>query len=651
MMNLTLLKKEMLGLRLGIGLILAIQAIDLAYRCLLGFPDRPEPSSSDSGEEVLNVVINSFLIGIVFGVAMIGQEREHRTLVFLDGLPVSRLSIFMHKAIAALVMAFVMEVFMETYEWYFAWLERDSLSEPIDTLQMTASFTTRVLLNSCVLGGVAFLSFSRKWFPLLFGIVVSILVWIGMREGPFSTWLDISALVQPNVVEGKIVWPFKQMIGYTCLAAMGWVLAAFVFLRRDGRITQMMDRYSDLPIGGYITAVGYVLAAIVWFVLLTTWAARNVDDTDDRPVVERAAGDEMQPQGMLTDSPSGVDAFDGLETEYFQLVYRQSSQKVVNEVQYSMDPVHQQVMDFFQNPAPVNGRIVVDLGGSVPGHAAGVTNWTRVRVPLAKSRSEFDFLQTLRHEVGHVYINKLSDGKATAYFNALRVFHEGVATAVQLSTDDEETAAEILKMERWAAAVDARGRVPLFVLCDDALMKQTRDENIVYPLGYLVAQSLLEIGGPTMPRRMMETARGLNMPTGYRATQLWSTLLQNNGASLEMLSSAYEAKLDALQKRESEFLKGIPRLSSKLSVESGEIVIRAEAAEGASESAKMVCAIEQQGILTVETMFIPRAQDGSFRLPRDQIAASRLRYLVGWSTPEASFPVFEPWIEAKLAAN
>jgi hypothetical protein len=50
-------------------------------------------------------------------------------------------------------------------------------------------------------------------------------------------------------------------------------------------------------------------------------------------------------------------------------------------------------------------------------------------------------------------------------------------------------------------------------------------------------------------------------------------------------------------------------------------------------------------------MFIPRAQDGSFRLPRDQIAASRLRYLVGWSTPEASFPVFEPWIEAKLAAN
>ena len=371
---------------------------------------------------------------------------------------------------------------------------------------------------------------------------------------------------------------------------------------------------------------------------------------DDRPVVERAAGDEMQPQGMLTDSPSGVDAFDGLETEYFQLVYRQSSQKVVNEVQYSMDPVHQQVMDFFQNPAPVNGRIVVDLGGSVPGHAAGVTNWTRVRVPLSKSSSEFDFLQTLRHEVGHVYINKLSDGKATAYFNSLRVFHEGVATAVELSPKDEEIAAEILKMERWAAAVDSRGRVPLFVLCDDALMKQTRDENIVYPLGYLVAHSLIDIGGPSMPRQMMETARSLTMPTGYRTTQLWSTLLQKNGASLEMLSSAYEAKLDALQERESVFLKQLPRLSSKLTVEEGEIVIRVEAPEGASESAQMICAIEKQGVLTVETTFIPRANDGSFRLPRAQVSGSRLRYLVGWSIPEASFPFFEPWTEAKLAA-
>jgi len=228
------------------------------------------------------------------------------------------------------------------------------------------------------------------------------------------------------------------------------------------------------------------------------------------------------------------------------------------------------------------------------------------------------------------------------------VFHEGVATAVQLSPKDEETAAEILKMERWAVAVDSRGRVPLFVLCDDALMKQTRDENIVYPLGYLVAQSLIDIGGPSMPRQMMETARSLTMPTGYRASQLWSTLLQKNGASLEMLSSAYEAKLDALQERESEFLKQIPRLSSKLTVQSGEIVIRVEAPEGASESAEMICAIEKQGVLTVETKFIPRASDGSFRLPRAQVSGSRLRYLVGWSTPETSFPIFEPWTEATL---
>ena len=656
MINLTLLKKELYSLRLGVGLVLGFIAIDLVYRCFLGYPDRPAPSSSDSGDEVFNIVFNSFLLGIVFGIAIVGQEREHQTLKFLDGLPVSRWSIFAHKTVAALLMAFLMELFIQTYEWYFAWLLRDSLSEPIDSLQLIASFATRFLLTTCVLGGIAFLSFSRKWFPLMLGIAISILIWIGMRQGTVSMWLDTSALVQPSTVDGKIVWPFQQMIGHACLGALGWVLAMFAFLYRDGRITQLMDRYSGQPIGGFMTAIGYGLAAIVWLGLLWNWANRTSVDPDDRPVVVRAAGEDELTDTTKAHSSSMVDGFGGLETEHFQVVFRKSAEEQVSHLAPSFDLVHQQVMDFFQNPAPVSGRIVLDLGGSIPSHAAGITNWTKIRAPLALSTSDFDFLQTLRHEVGHVYINKISDGKATEYFNALRVFHEGVATAVQLSPtqaspEDEESAAEKLKIERWAAAVDARGRVPLSILCDNQALKQTRDEYIVYPLGYVVATSLAEIGGPSMPRRMMESARDLSMPLGFRATQLWSQLLQKNGASIEMLSATYEAKLDALQEREAEFVQGLPRLQSKISVESGEIVIRVEHVEKASASARLICWIEKRGIVADEYQSITGSQDGTFRLPRDQIAGSRIRYLVGWVTPEAAYPIFEPWAESELAAE
>lgn len=651
MINLILLKKELYSLRLGIALVLVIQIIDIVYRCFLGFPDRPEPSSNDGSDAVFGIVAYSLIMGIVLGIAMIGQEREHHTLAFLDGLPVGRLSIFAHKAFAAFLIAFLIQVFLEAYDFSFELLIRDSLSEPIDFLQRVASFATQFLLTISVLGGVVFLSFSRKWFPLLLGIALSLLVWIETRGGPLSVWLNTRALVLPDTVDGEIVWPIKQMIGHAFLGGCCWILAAVAFLHRDGRLTQMMDRYSSLPVSGYLTVVGYGLAAIVWFGLMGYLANNTSDDSDDRPVVERAAGEDVPTEFLGSPSRLKVDSFDGFKTNHFQVIFRKSSQKIVSSLKDSMDPVHQEVIDFFQNPTPVRGRIVVDCEAATPSHAAGVTNWTKVRVPLAKSSSPFDFLQVLRHEVGHVYINKLSDGKATEYFNALRVFHEGVATAVQLSPQDEETAVERLKMERWAAVVDSRGRVPLSVLCDDQVMRQTRDENIVYPLGYLVSQSLIEIAGPSMPRRMLESARALNMPVRYRSSQLWSTLLQQNGASIEMLSAAYEARLDALREREAEFLKGLPRLSSNVTVESGEIVVRVAPVEGASESAQMICMFEKSGTLVYELHSIPRAEDGTFRLPRDQISGSRMRYLVGWLTPEASHPIFEPWSEAKLAAN
>jgi hypothetical protein len=88
MINLILLKKELYSLRLGIALVLVIQIIDIVYRCFLGFPDRPEPSSNDGSDAVFGIVAYSLIMGIVLGIAMIGQEREHHTLAFLDGLPV-----------------------------------------------------------------------------------------------------------------------------------------------------------------------------------------------------------------------------------------------------------------------------------------------------------------------------------------------------------------------------------------------------------------------------------------------------------------------------------------------------------------------------------------------------------------------------------
>jgi hypothetical protein len=81
----------------------------------------------------------------------------------------------------------------------------------------------------------AFLSFSRKLFPFLLGVLISILLWIGLQDGPLSIWMDTEALLLPSTKDGRILWPTKQMLCYSCLGICGWLSQAMQQVRPTGR--------------------------------------------------------------------------------------------------------------------------------------------------------------------------------------------------------------------------------------------------------------------------------------------------------------------------------------------------------------------------------------------------------------------------------
>ena len=87
-------------------------------------------------------------------------------------------------------------------------------------------------------------------------------------------------------------------------------------------------------------------------------------------------------------------------------------------------------------------------------------------------------------------------------------------------------------------------------------------------------------------------------------------------------------------------------LVSPPAVEGAEIVIRPKFAGTAPGEA--VCLVEIEGPLTTETPALRRREDGSFVLPRDRLTTPVICYLLGWRTPEAEQPVFEPWAQAAL---
>ncbi len=636
-MNLTLLKKELFGLRFCMLLIMAITGTLLIHGLLSGFPDRtPFDATSVGGASVLG---DWLLVGMFIGMISFNQEREYQTQGFLDGLAVSRLTIFLHKLLAALLVGVFFCVLKLLITLTFASLSTTSISGPVKWQLILAEKGLQMLLEITVVGVSMILSYTRKWFPLLAGLLVLVLVLLYTSSNQWVLWVDVNALVSPTLDTGEtVVIPWRQVTGFSIVGFVMLLLAGILFQWRDGIISRWNERdlttWQKVPLA--VAIVG------VWGTAFFVFSKFERANYRKDPIADSTGATQS------TRPDRGIGGSCSHSTEHYDVIFKESQREEVMKLVGGMDAIYQQVADYFQNPSLPPGRIVLDVATSVDSHAAGVTNWTKIRVPMLKAEGHVDFMQTLRHETAHVFIGQISDGKDTEYFNAMRVFHEGVATAVELSTDDEATRTARLKMERWVALVDSRGNVPFDLLCDDEELKTKFETAVVYPLGYVFAKSLVKVGGPALPRRVLETLKKSPPSTRSSSTRFWEQILQECGTSLETVISNYTEQLALLKTQEQSYVAGFPRLSAKVAVENEEIVIRLNDFSGQAEGLKPICLILKPMGITDINQPLQRAADGSFRLNLSEHTGNDLRYLLGWSSKEMRYPVFEPWTKVSL---
>ncbi len=641
-MNLTLLRKELSELRLCVLFVGFVYGMDLLYNLGTGFPDMPTATEKSVADEI----IPSLFFGILIGITVLAREREQQTQSFLDGLPVSRLTVFFHKVSAA----FLVVLFERTVSFllglFYAWVAMDSLSKPIAGVELIAQASLGVLLEMTVVGAAVLFSFARQWFPLVAGLALLTLVWFRSTSSPMAAWLDTPTLLSPVINEASFILPWKQIAGHTILAVVAWSFSAIAYQWQDGFVSRGMDRMSTWKFAGWLTNIGRAFAVLVWIAAIGFMTSK--ENNDSRSPEEQAAGKPARIESQAHGDSSAMDGFAKFESEHYELIFKESQRETVEQMAWSIDKVHEQARAFFQHPPSPSARIVVDVASAVSSHASGQTNWTKIRVPLALATSNQDFLQTLRHETAHVFIEQLSQGRAADHFNAMRMFHEGVATAAELEGDGDSSLTERQRMNRWAAGSDSRGRVPFSMLCDDEALRRTREPYVVYPLGYVVANALVDVGGMTLPRRMLEALRDSRLPPGVKPTELWRILLQKCGTSLDLVIASYESRLDLLATQEKAFVDGLPRLTGTVTVEGADIVVRVDQKTNANLPATIVCMYADNRVLDTTTEYVPMQEDGSFHLPRLRIAGSKLRYLLGWSTAESANTIFEPWAEVVL---
>jgi len=614
-----LLKKEWRALRPLALLVIGVYGALFLYSMASEFPDLPDDPSRESETSGLLVLLGLF--AAMTGASLLTSESTDGTLRFLDSLPVSRTRIFWAKVLAGIGLLQFSILLAYGLDLFSVVVEHQSTTAPIHWAAGTLWYLQESIAGIYLLSVCVMLSFTRRWFTLAVGFVFWIYLALRVNNVAWTSLLDPHELMTYASDETHLRFPWRHAAAALSVSAVSLAVSWLGFQSLGDRIEHAADRAGRWRFATVVRFFGILLIPVVW--LGAIYYVGKIAD----PTMGKGA------------ATGGEKSFGNTETERYDFVFRESQKKTAEPLIEKADSIHDQVTGFL-SAQPVPGQIVVDLGSSVIEHAAGQTNWTKIRVPLSLGLPEAELETVLGHETTHVYIDQLSNGAMSRHFDNARFFHEGLATYVEhkfFSTPEDR-----LKMHRLAAAAASRGKVPFETLVSNETLGKERDTNLVYPLGEVFCEALVAAHGDEAPGKLLRAFARPGAPAGISGEALWRDAMQSCGYSLDRVIAEYDAGLDRAMTEEAGFIAKFPMLTSKVEVVGDEIVIHAQF-EGTAPG-RILCMLEPVFGVTI----LPVGPDRTVSLPRSQHPGPKLRYTLGWASDDLRWPLFEKWTDANL---
>lgn len=616
-----LLAKELRALRPYFWLVVVLCVVTTGFELCSGFPDaQPFDPAKWLKEDHEGAVFEILLIALMCTAGLLINEAEHGTLAFLDGLPLSRTRLFLAKAGAGFLVVVTLVLIGMSEEAAFGWLSRTSTSGPFPWKFLFVETGLLIAAGFYVFAAGLALSFLRRWLLLGVGIILWGMLWLRARQAPYVSLFDPTDLVRPALdgLQPRISWAHlaTQLSAGVALLAIAWV----GFCRLGGRHAISARGWRRILVGA-----GWLAVPVVWIGVIMS----------SKP--ERETPDEVRRK-----HPGGEREFGRLTTSHYEFIFREGQRRQAMELSRTADDIRDEVAGLFGAPRTAD-RIVVDLASRVMEHAAGQADWKKIRLPLALNPTLAEQRQVLGHETTHVFIDLVSDERASQNFNRTRWFHEGLASYVDARFFSPPN--ERAKHERAAAITHAWGPVSFTQLCDSKTWDRERSGDLVYPLGLVWCAALVEAYGDEAPGRVTRALANRAVLTAPSAEASWRTALQSCGYDLERVNAGFDAALAAAVITHRAWIDKVPRLSATLTFTPTEILLRPTwTGEAPGRLLARVNPKSPETDPLAEPTLRPDAR-GVFHIPRTHVTGPNVWYQIGWQIPDARVPIFEAWKE------
>ncbi|MGE3965491.1 MAG: ABC transporter permease [Planctomycetota bacterium] len=466
--------------------------------------------------------------GLLFGVlamslgsGLLMREFDEGTIEFLDGLPISRVGLFMAKVTVGLCILGLNPVIEFLFFAVLGWADRDSLNPHADTQWLALRLAGQLLLCFVLLGYALAVSYFRRFGWLLcvlccwavYGAVTANLgfEWLNpfsivdFKEWGFGLRLDTAGAA------------FHASLASLCLAVVGWIFAA-----GRGEIERWSQRLARSAWGRRLSsAVG--LAAVLAGVISAAWILVRVGDS---------GGDEELDDLARLESPDWTVV--SREVPGFSASYHRGQRDLAEALLAAAPGVRLAVEGFLGQT--LDGVVRLDLTGT-RAHALGTTLWTHVRLDLTAIADLERGRAVLAHELAHACMNQGSDGRLRD-----RLFHEGLASFIEHELFDTGAREGLRRVAGFSWEWHG---LSFATLVDAERLDRDWDADLVYPLGESFFAAVAEEAGRDGIRRLLTVTREDRAVSRLDGEVLWRLLFERAGIDLERVLDRWRARLVA----------------------------------------------------------------------------------------------------------